>query len=269
MNVATLLERLLERFPADTAESWDHIGLSVGDPAQEVGRIAVALDPTLANVEAAAAMGANVLLTHHPVYIKAPASFEPAPSATNVACSSAVFAAARLGVSVISLHTNLDRSREARAHLATLAGVTPEGSLEHPDDDTLAGLGAVGTLEPCALETLAQRCATAFGTTPRVWGDPAQQIERAAVLGGSLGDLGELALAAGAQVVVTGEAGYHVCQDLALRGCSVVLLGHDRSEQPFVDILSVAAESAGIEAASIATMDCPRQWWTTNEGVRS
>ena len=44
---------------------------------------------------------------------------------------------------------------------------------------------------------------------------------------------------------MTGEAGYHVAQDLALRGLSVILLGHDRSEEPFVDILMNSAVDAG------------------------
>lgn len=62
-----------------------------------------------------------------------------------------------------------------------------------------------------------------------------------------LGDFGELAIAAGADVIVTGEAGYHVAQDLALRGLPVILLGHDRSEEPFVDILMNSAVDAGVD----------------------
>ena len=33
MTIDNLLEALLTRFPAEDAEEWDHIGLSVGDPS--------------------------------------------------------------------------------------------------------------------------------------------------------------------------------------------------------------------------------------------
>ena len=68
-----------------------------------------ALDATLDNVRASHKSGSNVLLTHHPVYIKAPDAFKPAESLTP-SSSSVVYEAAHLGVSVISMHTNLDRS---------------------------------------------------------------------------------------------------------------------------------------------------------------
>ena len=90
-----------------------------------------------------------------------------------------------------------------------------------------------------------------------------------AFLGGSLGDLGELALAAGADAIVCGEAGYHVCQDLSLRGCSVILLGHDRSEEVFVNILKAALARTGVSGDCIATIEHPMQWWTLTRGDRS
>ena len=123
-------------------------------------------------------------------------------------------------MSIISLHTNLDRSYEARVRLSELLGAEPMSSLEHVDDPEACGLGALTTLdEPCSLRDLATRAATAFGSDPRVWGEADRPCRTVAILGGSLGDFGDLAIAAGADVIVTGEAGYHVAQDLALRGC--------------------------------------------------
>lgn len=75
MIVAELERALLARYPKMDAEGWDHVGLSVGDPAAEITGVACALDATEANVLRAQEAGANVLLTHHPVYIKAPEAF--------------------------------------------------------------------------------------------------------------------------------------------------------------------------------------------------
>ena len=135
------------------------------------------------------------------------------------------------------------------------------------DEPELTGLGAIATLhDTCNLRDLANSAATAFGSDPRVWGEAEHPCRTVAILGGSLGDFGELAIAAGADVIVTGEAGYHVAQDLALRGLAVILLGHDRSEEPFVDILMNSAVDAGVDPRHAIKILNPCQWWTVTKG---
>lgn len=268
MLVSDLLAALLQRFPAEDAEGWDHIGLSVGDPNAEITGVTCALDVTESNIAEAAEHGHNVLLTHHPLYIKAPATFAPA-DASRPQCSAALYTAARAGMSVISLHTNLDRSIAARTMLPRLMGLEPYSSLEHADNPSQTGLGALCDCAETHLSMLAQAAARAFDSEPRVWGDPNANIKRVAFLGGSLGDFGELAIANDADVIICGEAGYHVAQDLAIRGLSVILLGHDRSEEPFVNILTKEAASAGVDPATIDMIKGRRQWWTVHEGERS
>lgn len=269
MLVRELEAALLAHFPREDAESWDHVGLSVGEPDAVVERVAIALDPTPAAVEDAHDGGANVLVTHHPVYLKAPDAFTPLDP-VRPACAAAVYRAARLGVSIISLHTNLDRSREARELLCALLGSTAIASLEHPDDPDATGLGAYCDVPgELTLAELASICRKRFGGAPRVWGRPDAPITRIAVLGGSLGSFGNNAIALGAQAVVCGEAGYHVCQDLALRGCAPILLGHDRSEEPFGAILMNAVVNAGIDPAHVRRITLPEQWWTSYEQERS
>lgn len=265
MRVSELLSFLLDRYPVADAEDWDHVGLSVGDPDAEISSVACALDATEANVRHAHRLGANVLLTHHPVYIKAPEVFAPHATSRPQA-SSAVYAAVRLGVSIISLHTDLDRSVEARTCLTGLLGLTPQSSLEFPDDPDSTGLGAVADFDgERTLNNVANIAAHAFDSAPRVWGSPSKACRRVAILGGSLGSFGELAIEAHADAVITGEVGYHVAQDLAIRGLGVILLGHDRSEEPFVDILMNSCVDAGIEPSHTHKILNPRQWWTVTE----
>ena len=73
-------ERLLLReMPAQDACSWDRTGmLTVGNPLEVVQGVAAALDPTLPALKAAKQSGANVLVTHHPVFLDPPTSFVPA-----------------------------------------------------------------------------------------------------------------------------------------------------------------------------------------------
>ena len=81
----------------------------VGNPMDTVRGVAVALDPTIHAVEEAHAHGANVLLTHHPVFIDAPDAFMP-QAAMGHAPGAVVRRACELGVSVLSFHTALDVS---------------------------------------------------------------------------------------------------------------------------------------------------------------
>ena len=69
MIVAELERALLARYPKTDTEPWDHVGLSVGDPAAEITGVACALDATEANVRRAQEASANVLLTHHPISV--------------------------------------------------------------------------------------------------------------------------------------------------------------------------------------------------------
>ena len=80
MIVAELERALLARYPKTDAETLGPRRLIRRRPRREIRGVACALDATEANVQRALEAGANVLLTHHPIYIKAPEAFCP-PSA--------------------------------------------------------------------------------------------------------------------------------------------------------------------------------------------
>ena len=106
-TVGDIERALFDRFPAEWAESWDRVGLLAGDPTREVTTVLVSLDPTLACISRARDLGANVLVTHHPVAL-APVDRLVAGSGP----AGALFAAVDAGVALIAAHTNLDRASE-------------------------------------------------------------------------------------------------------------------------------------------------------------
>ena len=55
--------------PAQTAESWDNVGVLVRC-AQEVTGVLCALDITPATVREARAVGCNAIVSHHPVIFR-------------------------------------------------------------------------------------------------------------------------------------------------------------------------------------------------------
>jgi len=89
--------------PFRLAESWDNVGLLLGDPAAEVRRVLLCLDVTDAVCAEAEQAGAEVVLAHHPLL------FEPVGRLT--ADSPTGRLALRLagaGRALIAAHTNLD-----------------------------------------------------------------------------------------------------------------------------------------------------------------
>jgi putative NIF3 family GTP cyclohydrolase 1 type 2 len=88
-----MVERLLEdRFPVAWAEPWDRCGLLVGDREALVTNVFVTLDPTSEALSLAVAAGANVLVSHHPVWL------EPPSALTADGRSAVAFEAASLGI---------------------------------------------------------------------------------------------------------------------------------------------------------------------------
>ena len=68
--LAHVVQELEKLYPLRYAESWDHPGLIVGDLAHPVRKIYMAVDPTEAIVEEAKAFGADLIVTHHPLFFR-------------------------------------------------------------------------------------------------------------------------------------------------------------------------------------------------------
>lgn len=70
MRVAEIIA-VLERFsPVEYAESYDNVGLLVGDSEAECKGIILGLDLTLELIEEAERLECNLIITHHPIFFK-------------------------------------------------------------------------------------------------------------------------------------------------------------------------------------------------------
>lgn len=89
--------------PPGLAEDWDNVGLQVGDPAAEVGRVMVALDPCPAAVEEAILNSCQLLLTHHPLIFKPLKRISTADEAGKL-----IHRSIAANLAILSMHTNYD-----------------------------------------------------------------------------------------------------------------------------------------------------------------
>ncbi|MCQ2450492.1 MAG: Nif3-like dinuclear metal center hexameric protein [Clostridia bacterium] len=99
IKVNDVFEFLNGKFPVTDACDFDNVGILVGDKLSEVSGILVALDCTKSAVNKALEIGANLIVTHHPVIFD---------GLKSVLAGSVVFELCKNNISVISMHTNFD-----------------------------------------------------------------------------------------------------------------------------------------------------------------
>ncbi len=243
-TVDDLEQALFASFPRADMEKWDSCGLIVGDRQAQISSIAIALDFTINTLQAAIELGCNVLVTHHPAYIgQGPKELGPANQLTTQGCGQALFEAAKRGLSVINMHTNLDRSVLAREHFAQALKCECKSNFEYLIDHRRSaagtGFGAVLSLPALtSLNQLASICDDAFGGHARVWGDPEDKFRTCAYLNGSWRDVSAFMAAIAAQIdcVIVGETSYHSALDV-YENINIIELGHDVSELPLTKVL--------------------------------
>lgn len=214
--------------PIGLAESWDNPGLLIEPDHDEITRVLVALDCTPAVAEEAYEIGAELVLTHHPLFFAPVKHILKSDPAT-----AAAWALLRHGIGLYAAHTNLDSARggvnDVLAALAGLTGLTPL----LPGAEESAGMGRVGTLPaPLPLPEFARRVGAALETAPRFGGPAGHMVSRVAVVGGSGGDLLKEAKAAGADTLLTGEAKHNHALDAHCLGLGLVVAGHYETERP-------------------------------------
>lgn len=102
-RVADWMGLVHDLYPPAHAESWDSVGLQVGDPAWPVDRVVVALDVTSDVIAEAATAPGTLVLAHHPLLFRPLGRLTPDTASGRIA-----LAAASQRVAVAAAHTNLD-----------------------------------------------------------------------------------------------------------------------------------------------------------------
>ncbi len=99
-DITALLD---EWFPPQHADDWDAVGLVLGDPAHDVRRILLAVDPVTAVADEAILMDADLLVTHHPLFLKGVHGFAATDPKGRVA-----HRLTSNGCALFTAHTNAD-----------------------------------------------------------------------------------------------------------------------------------------------------------------
>jgi dinuclear metal center YbgI/SA1388 family protein len=256
VTVADLIGIMEGIAPPDLSEEWDNVGLQVGRRDWPVKRVWVSLDPIPPVVSAACDADVDLLITHHPLILKAPRSIDFATPLGRIIQQSS-----RHGLSIYSAHTNLDIVADGiNDILAARLEMTALAPLEAPPPGAGKGegIGRIGTLaRPTTLISLARRIKETAGLpTLRYCGSPELPVRRAAVCSGSGSSLMGAFFASGADVYISGDLKYHDARDVEAAGLGLIDMGHFASEHLVVGVLARRLQAA-VEEMSMPVVVVP------------
>ena len=231
--------------PLSLAESWDNVGLLVGQRDRDIERVMTCLTVTPAVVAEAVEEKAELIVSHHPL------PFKPLARITSDSVPGSMLL--RLignGTAVYSAHTAYDSAatgiNQRWAERLGLNSVRPlvvpqqepggqkSGDAENrPESEPELGAGRFGELsQPMELGEVVRQVAASVGATlPRLVGSPQQQVQRVAFACGSGGSFLAAARRRGCDALITGEATFHTCLEAESTGLGLGLLGHYWSER--------------------------------------
>ena len=239
MRTVTEIYRYLDTMaPFGLQMDFDNAGFLVGRGDREVRKILVALDITEEVAAEAVELGAELIVSHHPVI------FHPARSVTDADPTGRILLALTEGkVAAVCAHTNLDAvAGGVNDALAQRLGLQRLEQL-HPDGVDGAGrpygIGRVGVLEgiPVYLPAFAQRVKEVLGAAGVRYVDARRPVRRVAVGGGACGDMLSDAVKLGCDTFLTSDVNYTLFLDATALGVNLIDAGHYATEQVVCPVL--------------------------------
>jgi dinuclear metal center YbgI/SA1388 family protein len=263
-RLAAVLAALDELYDPRWAEPWDAVGLVCGDADADVERVLFAVDPVAAVVDEAIEWSADLVVTHHPLFLR-PVHGVPATTPKGRVVHRLIAGSIALHV----VHTNADVAypgvSDALAGALGLADLRPlaPAPAEPPAGSAAGlaacGLGRVGRLSaPEPLRAFVERTAAALPGTAaglRVAGDPGREVSAVAVCGGAGDSLLDAARACAADVYLTADLRHHRASEaMEAGGPMLVDAAHWATEWPWlVDAAQRLAAALGARGTTVET----------------
>lgn len=228
MKTVEIFDILNALYPVETACDFDNAGFLVGDRNAEITNILTVLDCDMAAIKRAVELNANLIVTHHPII------FKPLKTVTE---ESVVYAAVKNGISVISMHTNLDVGIGG-VNDCLCKAVGFENFKTHIASD---GYGLrIAEIEPTDSETLAKRFKSALNCEIK-YVKAERPVKTVLVCSGSGGDFVGEAVKSGADALLTADVKHNFFIDAANAGIALFDAGHYSTEdvvtEPLAEII--------------------------------
>ncbi|WP_051129704.1 Nif3-like dinuclear metal center hexameric protein [Yaniella halotolerans] len=209
-TLSQVIQAMEALWPVSLQQGWDASGIVAGRPEQTIQRIHWAVDPVQAVADEAVAHGADLVVTHHPLFLRPVTSM-----AATTFKGKVLHTLVENSCALITAHTNADSAvggvSDVLAEILGLENVEPLAAAE--EGLTEEGIGRVGTL-PTALR-LEDFATRVYGSLPavaggvRVAGDPDGIVSKVAITGGAGDSLFDDVRRHEADVYITADLRHH------------------------------------------------------------
>ncbi len=234
MKVKEITDTIEAFAPLSFQASYDNSGLIVGRHEREVHGVLIAVDLTLEVLAEAERLGADMIVTHHPII------FSPLKRLTSANyVEQCVEQAIRKDIVIYAAHTNLDSAPDGMSwRLGELLGVERMSVLELNDPKSGAGFGIVGELaQPTStveyIDSIAQRLSL---KSLRHSQATKQCVQRVAICTGSGGSMIGAVKSCCADIYITADLRYNDFFE-AQKHFTIVDIGHYESEFCAIEII--------------------------------
>lgn len=237
-TVAQILNFIETIAPPTMAMDWDNVGLLCGSKTRSVSKILLALDPFEEVCREAADIGADLIVTHHPLIFhgqKAITDETEVGRCIRFLCQHNICA--------INAHTNLDCAPGGvNDVLASVLGlkeiqvIDPTGTDEQGRPWGLLRQGTVVDEQP--LEAFLPKVKEALHCDGLRYVDGGSLVRRVAVGGGGCSGYLADARKAGCDTFVTADVQYNGFWDAKSFGMNLIDAGHFHTENPAIFMLA-------------------------------
>lgn len=258
------LEVIESRWPVAGAEPWDSVGLVSGDLDQPVEHVHLAVDAVPGTAREAVDLGADLLLTHHPLLLRGVKTI-----AESTYKGSVLATLIRGGCALLAAHTNADVvTTGTSAVLADAIGLTDVRPLDPATAGGETGIGRVGRLQAdTTLGALARRLADVLpgtATGVRVSGEYERPVRTVALCAGAGDSLLAHPDVIAADVYVTSDLRHHPASEFreqAMLGGGPALIdtSHWATEWLWLDV--AAAELRAATGVRVTVSDLRTDPW--------
>ena len=223
-TVREIEQSLFSWAPRESAMDWDNVGHLVGDPEREVTRVLVALDITERVAREAIDLGAQLIVSHHPVMNVRWHEREMQTLRSDTRLGGLLTMLVKNDVFAICMHTNLDAADGGvNDCLAQKLGLNDVFLL---NDEKI---GRIGTLS-CekGLEEFLRDVIESLSCSGLRYRRGSGRVHRVAVGGGACGEYIPQAIAQGCDTFVTSDLRYNDFLDT--QGLNLIDAGHFPTE---------------------------------------
>jgi len=232
MKAKEIISVIEEFAPRNIQEEWDNSGLMAGDTGREVKSVLLGLDCTPELILEASEIGADMIITHHPLIFKGIKRI-----GTDTVQERMISSIIKKDIVVYSVHTNIDKVPLGVSSLMADRIELRDTKILMPQQDSDTGLGIVGELtQPMEFDSFMKMVKERFSLKVVKTSKPINsKILKVALCGGSGASLIPAARASGAQIFITGDISYHnyFCEDEFM----IMDIGHYESEIDVLELL--------------------------------